>query len=1329
MPATIPTRVLLGKAAGRLVKGVRFILRGILVAFIWLVMLPYFTIWIWRLYFFIGEIFAYRANGLETPVWNSTAFFDSMYNKTTPPPPTTEIGPDKALDGISLLLFHSVAPEHQWISRFILDCFEGQIISSVVVVAFVAVFLLREWVLQNQEGEAIRMGMDDAVAPDAGVEMEAQAFNVEHAVERLIAAQHHIEAVVEGEADLTDDSNDSDTSDDSDDDGDGGDGDQHAPWEPDLGVRPVEEQQDMIRRINQRGIRVRRRDRIIDPPERDPIPEDMQFFLPRPARAAPVAPLPPPPPRQALQPPPAPRARPIAGRDDELDEVNVEELEGILEVIGMHGSFWMLLQNSLLMSALMCASLGLGIWIPFMIGKSILLMNPLNIIRLPLVVLSRLTDPILDFLFDRLLPHVSSTFSKAITTFKSPPLENLYQEHILPAWNAIIEISVSGTTSDFYAKGSTTTADVTEALVADGLGEVVGNSTNATVVHHVVRKWTELAYGSSSEDRVMAVMIGYTVLFCVAYLYFIKTQNAYGHSFARVVRDALRQQGFVLKIAFFVAVEMIVFPLFCGTVIGLSTLPLFKGATLASRIAFYRSSPNSWLIVHWLVGTAFMFNFSYFIGYCRGIVRPGVMWFIRDPEDHTFHPVREILERPFMQQLAKLCSGAAMYFTLIVVGITTTIHCVNLLFKDVLPLRWPVEEPISDLPIDLLIFHLIFPLTVRYLNPMNQIKSLIKNWWRTLVHWLRLSSFMYASEGQRYYDEEGHIVYRSWKAWLLRWLPPIPGLSDDANSETVGSGEELDIGAPVIFVRDGSLLRVPNTDRIFHLKGRHVLVPVDEYGNALNPIDDLPAEVDPMVDMQTRRRDGLVDPKENTVIVYAPPHFKQRVGVFVVVLWTTVSMAMVLAALAPIVTGRAIFRLKMERPVHDIYSFLAGVYFLRGFWFILHWSTAKVQKIASQGLQPISFKAQLRAVWGLCWLAAKVVYFGVTFGVILPFILGIMVELFVILPVRTAIDDPDMGIILVLNWAVGLLYLKIIHRVLSVMPNNRFAIDMNRVFNGADVRNWDAALATKRLILPALGIAALATGGPFVLAWILAEALELTGIQRVRVFRQSYPVVLLTALVVLGLREAVVIMRGWTQYVRDQEYLVGRQLHNLQMEERAQQEPIPNQADRADVPPPPPPPPANAAVIEEEALPVRREAGSTNEDQTPPPSAMPAMVYEEESLRRWSAARQHAEMQAEEEEDRVQTRRRRGVARTFTEDDEDTVFQKEQTPPLFRSNSRRVRDPPVGSEVEEDDIEEEGDSIAQRIRLRRNRRMLKELVEAGMDSDGGQGRSTSFYRR
>ena len=48
-----------------------------------------------------------------------------------------------------------------------------------------------------------------------------------------------------------------------------------------------------------------------------------------------------------------------------------------------------------------------------------------------------------------------------------------------------------------------------------------------------------------------------------------------------------------------------------------------------------------------------MFHFAMFVSMCRDIVRAGTLYFIRDPNDPQFHPIREILERPTLHQLTK----------------------------------------------------------------------------------------------------------------------------------------------------------------------------------------------------------------------------------------------------------------------------------------------------------------------------------------------------------------------------------------------------------------------------------------------------------------------------------------------------------------------------------------------------------------------------------------------------------------------------------------------------------------------------------------------------
>ena len=76
---------------------------------------------------------------------------------------------------------------------------------------------------------------------------------------------------------------------------------------------------------------------------------------------------------------------------------------------------------------------------------------------------------------------------------------------------------------------------------------------------------------------------------------------------------------------------------------------------------------------------------------CRDIMRPGSMWFIKDPQDQNFHPIRDILERPTLVQIRKLLLSGAMYSVVIAAGVGTVSAMLQVFSKAVLPLRWKIR--------------------------------------------------------------------------------------------------------------------------------------------------------------------------------------------------------------------------------------------------------------------------------------------------------------------------------------------------------------------------------------------------------------------------------------------------------------------------------------------------------------------------------------------------------------------------------------------------------------------------------------------------------------
>lgn len=72
-------------------------------------------------------------------------------------------------------------------------------------------------------------------------------------------------------------------------------------------------------------------------------------------------------------------------------------------------------------------------------------------------------------------------------------------------------------------------------------------------------------------------------------------------------------------------------------------------------------------------------------------MRTGAMWFIKDPQDQNFHPIRDILDRPTLTQLRKLAISAMMYAVVVACGVGCALFFLRVWGKSLLPLRWKMR--------------------------------------------------------------------------------------------------------------------------------------------------------------------------------------------------------------------------------------------------------------------------------------------------------------------------------------------------------------------------------------------------------------------------------------------------------------------------------------------------------------------------------------------------------------------------------------------------------------------------------------------------------------
>ena len=83
------------------------------------------------------------------------------------------------------------------------------------------------------------------------------------------------------------------------------------------------------------------------------------------------------------------------------------------------------------------------------------------------------------------------------------------------------------------------------------------------------------------------------------------------------------------------------------------------------------------------------YSFAVLLSGCRSVIRQGAMWFIKDPQDQNSHPIRDILDRPTLTQLRKICISGIMYSFVVACVVSSVAGLLVLGSKSsITPFRW-----------------------------------------------------------------------------------------------------------------------------------------------------------------------------------------------------------------------------------------------------------------------------------------------------------------------------------------------------------------------------------------------------------------------------------------------------------------------------------------------------------------------------------------------------------------------------------------------------------------------------------------------------------------
>ncbi|KAL5118725.1 hypothetical protein ACEQ8H_003402 [Pleosporales sp. CAS-2024a] len=843
---------------------------------------------------------------------------------------------------------------------------------------------------------------------------------------------------------------------------------------------------------------------------------------------------------------------------------DAEDLEGILELIGMQGPLVGLFQNAIFSAVLISATLACAVWLPYLWGKVVILFlgSPVALlIKLPLQLIATVTDLIVDFalvvmagvtywgsqfvstvvhvcaegslaqLVDGRLDSVTSSM-RSLAEGAMDRIAKVFVQSPLSPRPDYFKLSINSHMALRALQNSTSTALVETSNFANTFLEQASSDSpmrflwrSISGVPHVIQYgvlwlwgylgglaswlWASKSYKITldldlghnvtpdytavelwtANDRMIAILAGYA-FFAIAGAIYLKhgspfSTSQHGQKIERVLSDILQQAGGVLKVILIISIEMLAFPLYCGLLLDLAMLPLFKNATLYTRWQFACNSPWTSGFIHWFIGTCYMFHFALFVSMCRKIMRKGVLYFIRDPDDPTFHPVRDVLERSVTTQLRKIAFSALVYGALVIICLGGVVWTLSRATSGVLPIHWTTDAPSLEFPLDLLFYNFLTPVIIKAYKPSNSIHASYKWCFMKCARLLSLDSFLFGSP---------------------------------------------DVSGPL---KTGRYVRAPASDQARIPKGQPVFVEVDE---------------------KNVRKDGItvggVHNSDLVAMVYIPDYFRLRIFAFVITIWLLMGMSGVGVTILPMLLGRLLFSLVLpgEVEMNDIHAFSLGVYTLGSIvysGFHAYKFLASLNRPVPSPLTTLQTVAAATSRVGLRVLRFTYVWLGLIFAIPLAF--AILIELYFLMPLHAYLGPAEPHVVhFIQDWTLGFLYSRIAARMILANRQSRPA----RAFDAVIADGYlypNARIATRCFLVPIAALWIVAIAVPASLAYTTSLTLYAGATEQARnmVWRFSFPAVGLSLVAMWASKEAVRMLTRWHLVVRDEVYLIGERLHNF----------------------------------------------------------------------------------------------------------------------------------------------------------------------------------------
>ncbi|XP_062500948.1 E3 ubiquitin-protein ligase MARCHF6-like isoform X2 [Corticium candelabrum] len=563
----------------------------------------------------------------------------------------------------------------------------------------------------------------------------------------------------------------------------------------------------------------------------------------------------------------------------------------------------------------------------------------------------------------------------------------------------------------------------------------------------------------------------------------------------------------VVKVSLLMMVEVGIFPVVCGWWIDICSLDLFS-FTLKDRLEAFAVAPGTTMFIHWLVGMVYVFYFASFVLLIREIIRPGVLWFLRNLNDPDFHPIQEMIQQPAYRHARRFLLSSIIFGSAILVIIWFPVRVMLLLLPSFLPYRVQLsrQSPMSELSLELILLQVILPAVLEQGHTRGFVKAVTRQWAISVASLLNLHSYLLGKKSPQLTENAASVQQ------------PEPANNQPAANELPPNEQQ-----------ENEVEHNNNNNNNNNNNDNNEVQPVQQVAQVLGAVGD-----DAQAHLAAR------NPHAQPFVAFEPyekpSNFHIRVMCLVVLMVLTIISVSVFILTVPVMTGRWLLEMCLgPGVVHEMYTGAVGIYVM--------WVATRIASAFSSWFPQGGHVVRENI---LRWIF-KALRFLIAFlflGIIIPLLLGLVFELVFIIPLRVPFDQSPVYF-LWQDWAMGVLHTKIFCAGVLLGPNGRLKRAIEQMCHDG-VQNIRLDLVIRHVAVPIISCLLLLLCVPYIIAVGLIPMIGVSDYVQNVIYRRIYPymVVLFVFLVVVTFqfRQVGQLFR----YIRNDKYLVGRQLVNYE---------------------------------------------------------------------------------------------------------------------------------------------------------------------------------------